>query len=180
MSSFLFYCLLLNHSFQTNPNSVTNCFKLILSLLQLYNYICSCFPAILIFEQLHSQHLQATNEELKDTNVKQCKSLQESISTLSTLQIENETMKTKILLLTKSMNTVPELQRQIEKHVAEKLQIQQECKKNINDLQDELASSIVTTRTIEEENLLNQDLQRSHAREQHLEMTLNETFDLTR
>ena len=136
--------------------------------------------SILIFEQLHSQHLQATNEELKDTNVKQCKSLQESISTLSTLQIENEKMKTKILLLTKSMNTVPELKRQIEKHVAEKLQIQQECKKNINDLQDELASSIVTTRTIEEENLLNQDLQRSHAREQHLEMTLNETFDLTR
>ena len=106
--------------------------------------------------------------------------MQESISTLSTLQIENEKMKTKILLLTKSMNTVPELQHQIEKHVAEKLHIQQECKKNINDLQDELASSIVTTRTIEEENLLNQDLQRSHAREQHLEMTLNETFDLTR
>ena len=34
ISSFLFYCLLLNHSFQTNPNSITNCFKL-LSLLQL-------------------------------------------------------------------------------------------------------------------------------------------------
>jgi hypothetical protein len=40
ISSFLFYCLLLNHSFPTNPNSVTNCFKLF-SLLQLYNYICS-------------------------------------------------------------------------------------------------------------------------------------------
>ena len=38
IGSFLFYCLLLNHSFQTNPNSVTNCFKLF-SLLQLYNYI---------------------------------------------------------------------------------------------------------------------------------------------
>ena len=36
--SFFFYCLLCNHSFQTNPNSVTNCFKLF-SLLQLYNYI---------------------------------------------------------------------------------------------------------------------------------------------
>ena len=40
IGSFLFYCLLLNHSFQTNPNKITNCFKLF-SLLQLYNYICS-------------------------------------------------------------------------------------------------------------------------------------------
>ena len=47
--SFLFHCLLLNHSFSTNPNWMTNCFKLF-SLLQLYNYICSCFPAILILE----------------------------------------------------------------------------------------------------------------------------------
>ena len=31
ISSFLFYCLLLNHSFPTNPNKITNCFKLILS-----------------------------------------------------------------------------------------------------------------------------------------------------
>jgi hypothetical protein len=38
ISSFLFYCLLLNYSFQTNPNRITNCFKLF-SLLQLYNYI---------------------------------------------------------------------------------------------------------------------------------------------
>ena len=38
IGSFLFYCLLLNHSFQTNPNRVTNCFKLF-SLLQFYNYI---------------------------------------------------------------------------------------------------------------------------------------------
>ena len=34
ISSFLFLCLLSNHSFQTNPNSVTNCFNLF-SLLQL-------------------------------------------------------------------------------------------------------------------------------------------------
>ena len=34
ISPFLFYCLLLNHSFQTNPNSITNCFELF-SLLQL-------------------------------------------------------------------------------------------------------------------------------------------------
>ena len=27
IGSFLIYCLLLNHSFQTNPNSITNCFK---------------------------------------------------------------------------------------------------------------------------------------------------------
>ena len=26
ISTFLFYCLLYNHSFPTNPNSVTNCF----------------------------------------------------------------------------------------------------------------------------------------------------------
>ena len=38
ISLFLFYCLLLNHSFQTNPNSITNCFKLILSVTT-YNYI---------------------------------------------------------------------------------------------------------------------------------------------
>ena len=38
IGSFLFYCLLLNHSFPTNPNRITNCFKLF-SLLQLYNYI---------------------------------------------------------------------------------------------------------------------------------------------
>merc|ERR1712166_1738258 len=40
IGSFLFYCLLLNHSFQTNPNSITNCFKLS-SLLQLTT-LCSC------------------------------------------------------------------------------------------------------------------------------------------
>ena len=34
IGSFLFYCLLLNHSFQTNPNRITNCLKLF-SLLQL-------------------------------------------------------------------------------------------------------------------------------------------------
>ena len=41
ISSFLFYCLLLNHSFSTNPNRITNWFKLF-SLcynLQLNNYI---------------------------------------------------------------------------------------------------------------------------------------------
>ena len=38
ISSFLFYCLLLNHSFQTNPNSMTNIiFFSVISLLH-----CSC------------------------------------------------------------------------------------------------------------------------------------------
>ena len=46
---FLFYCLLYNHSFQINPNSVTNCFKLFLSITTL-QLRCSCV-AILIFEQ---------------------------------------------------------------------------------------------------------------------------------
>ena len=41
ISSFLFYCLLLNHSFQTNPNKITNCLKLfsLFTTLQLH---CSC------------------------------------------------------------------------------------------------------------------------------------------
>ena len=38
ISEFLFYCLLLNHSFPTNPNKITNCFKLF-SLFTTYNYI---------------------------------------------------------------------------------------------------------------------------------------------
>ena len=39
--SFFFYCLLLNHSFPTNPNRITNCFKLfsLFTNLQLH---CSC------------------------------------------------------------------------------------------------------------------------------------------
>ena len=32
ISPFLFYCLLCNHSFQTNPNRTTNCFQLLLSI----------------------------------------------------------------------------------------------------------------------------------------------------
>ena len=41
-SSFLFYCLLLNHSFPTNPNSITNCFKLILSITTLQTTFAQC------------------------------------------------------------------------------------------------------------------------------------------
>ena len=46
ISSFLFYCLLLNRSFSSNPNRITNCLKLFSSLLQLYNYIA---PASLFY-----------------------------------------------------------------------------------------------------------------------------------
>ena len=38
ISLFLFYCFLLNHTFPTNSNSMTNCFKLFLSITT-YNYI---------------------------------------------------------------------------------------------------------------------------------------------
>ena len=41
ISSFLFYCLLLNHSFPTNPNRMTNCFQLFLSVTTLQLH-CSC------------------------------------------------------------------------------------------------------------------------------------------
>ena len=52
ISTFLFYCLLFNHSFPTNPNRITNCYKLILFYLQLYNlHLLNAF-AILIFEGL--------------------------------------------------------------------------------------------------------------------------------
>ena len=47
--AFLFYCLLYNHSFPTNPNSVTNCFQLYslyYNFFQLYNYIA---PASLFY-----------------------------------------------------------------------------------------------------------------------------------
>ena len=56
ISAFLFYCLLLNHTFPTNPNKITNCFQLF-SLLQLYNYIATsihCRPPII--QSLRSLH----------------------------------------------------------------------------------------------------------------------------
>ena len=54
MSSFLFYCLLLNHSFPTNSNKITNCFKLILSIYNFTNYICSMrFVYFWFFETGH-------------------------------------------------------------------------------------------------------------------------------
>jgi len=46
ISSFLFYCLLLNHSFPKNPNSVTNCFKLILSI---YNFTTTFAQCVRLF-----------------------------------------------------------------------------------------------------------------------------------
>ena len=41
IGAFLFYCLLLNHNFPTNPNKITNCFKLILLYYNFTTYICS-------------------------------------------------------------------------------------------------------------------------------------------
>ena len=39
IGAFLFYCLLYNHSFPTNPNSITYIFKLVLSIIQsLFHY----------------------------------------------------------------------------------------------------------------------------------------------
>ena len=52
VSSFIFYCLLCNHSFQTDPNKITNCFQLF-SLFTTYNYIAPAslfdFEQVLIF-----------------------------------------------------------------------------------------------------------------------------------
>ena len=47
---FLFYCLLLNHSFPTNPNRITNCFKFFSSIYNYYKLHCSCVRLFLIFE----------------------------------------------------------------------------------------------------------------------------------
>ena len=53
---FLFQCLLCNHSFQTNPNKITNCFKLILSLFTtLQTTFAQCVRLFLIFEQIVMQ-----------------------------------------------------------------------------------------------------------------------------
>ena len=43
ISSFLFYYLLLNHSFPTNPNKITNCFQLILSIVTLQLHLLNAF-----------------------------------------------------------------------------------------------------------------------------------------
>ena len=53
IGSFLFYCLLYNHSFQTNPNKITNCFKtysLLFTTLQ--TTFAQCVRLFLIFEQV--------------------------------------------------------------------------------------------------------------------------------
>ena len=57
MSSFLFYCLLYNHSFKTNPNTVTNLSKLL-------NYIA---PASLLYTLSYEfQSMQAIAEKARD------------------------------------------------------------------------------------------------------------------
>ena len=49
ISSFLFYCLLCNHSFPTNPNRITNCFQLILSIYNFTTTFAQCVRLFLIF-----------------------------------------------------------------------------------------------------------------------------------
>ena len=46
ISPFLFYCLLCNHSFPSNPNSVTNCFKLFSSI---YNFTTTFAQCVRLF-----------------------------------------------------------------------------------------------------------------------------------
>ena len=41
INAFFFYCLLLNHTFPTNPNKITNCFQFFSSIYNFTNYICS-------------------------------------------------------------------------------------------------------------------------------------------
>ena len=53
--SFLFYCLLLNHSFPTNPNMITNCFKLFSQFTTLQTTFAPAF-AILILNTGSSAH----------------------------------------------------------------------------------------------------------------------------
>ena len=66
MSSFLLYCLLLNHSFSNKPKTRdTNCFKLfLLSVLQLLqNYICSMRSSLfLIFDFLKDTRIASVVE----------------------------------------------------------------------------------------------------------------------
>ena len=62
---FLFYCLLLNHSFQTNPNKITNC--CLFSLCYNWQLHCSCV-AILIFEQANPLHNLTTTSNVKHLN----------------------------------------------------------------------------------------------------------------
>ena len=58
MSSFLFYCLLLNHSFSTNPNKMTNCFQTYsLSICKLYKLHFVEMRSS-IFEFLKNRHCQ--------------------------------------------------------------------------------------------------------------------------
>ena len=65
ISSFLFYCLLSNHSFQTNPNRMANCFKLFFFYYNLQLH-CSCVAFIILQDSKDSKDSQ--EEEEVDTN----------------------------------------------------------------------------------------------------------------
>ena len=53
VNSFFFYCLLYNHSFKTNPNTVTNLSKL-------FNYICSCVAFLIQLQVPEGQFAEGT------------------------------------------------------------------------------------------------------------------------
>ena len=50
--SFLFYCLVLNHSFSTNLNKITNCLKLILFLITTFTKL-QFAPAFVYFDYMN-------------------------------------------------------------------------------------------------------------------------------
>ena len=71
ISLFFFYCLLLNHSFPTNPNKITNCFKLFLFYLQLYKlHLLNAFVYFwfLIIYQKNNTLTEKEKEKMKNNN----------------------------------------------------------------------------------------------------------------
>ena len=65
VSSFLFYCLLYNHSFQTNPNRMTNCFKLFLFITTLQLQLhCSCIALGILPKSSSILEIGCGNSEL--------------------------------------------------------------------------------------------------------------------
>ena len=100
ISAFLFYCLLLNHSFPTNPNRITNCFKLF-SLLHLTTTLL--LRRFLIFEEIEAlgkplekyvagvalEELQLMTEVLNDHDIVQ--QLREALDNSSTMTATEQT-----------------------------------------------------------------------------------------
>ena len=78
IDSFLFYCLLFNHSFSTNSKSLTNCLTTLFSLFTTYNYIA---PAFAILMSVSMMSLVQTSIE----------------TTIRTLQITNTSLIPKLI-----------------------------------------------------------------------------------